>query len=84
MQNFIFVVRNNYGLFLKFLGVVQETSSVVISKSQNLKDVVEKSSSSASSVDSVEKKSKAGEDRRKQSNKKADLWWLNLPYVLVS
>ncbi|XP_008458451.2 uncharacterized protein LOC103497853 [Cucumis melo] len=64
-------------------GVVQETSSVVISKSQNLKDVVEKSSSSASSVDSVEKKSKAGEDRRKQSNKKADLWWLNLPYVLV-
>lgn len=64
-------------------GVVQETSSVEISKSQNLKDVMEKRSSSVSSNDSVGKKSKAGEDRGKQSNKKADLWWLNLPYVLV-
>ncbi|XP_031743930.1 uncharacterized protein LOC105436003 [Cucumis sativus] len=63
-------------------GVVQE-SSVVISKSQNLKNAMKNRSSSASSVDSVEKKSKAGEDRRKQSNKKADLWWLNLPYVLI-
>lgn len=56
----------------------------MISKSQNLKNAMKNRSSSASSVDSVEKKSKAGEDRRKQSNKKADLWWLNLPYVLVS
>lgn len=82
--SYFLVVRNNYGLILKFLGVVQETSSVEISKSQNLEDVMEKRSSSVSSNDSIGKKSKAGEDRGKQSNKKADLWWLNLPYVLVS
>ncbi|XP_038875865.1 uncharacterized protein LOC120068224 [Benincasa hispida] len=64
-------------------GVVQETSSVEISKSQNLEDVMEKRSPSVSSDDSVRMKSMAGEDRGKQTNKKADLWWLNLPYVLV-
>ncbi|XP_023006301.1 uncharacterized protein LOC111499077 [Cucurbita maxima] len=41
-------------------GAVQETSSVEISKSPDLKDVMEKRSPS-----------------------RADLWWMNLPYVLV-
>lgn len=58
---YLIVRTNNYGLFLKFLGAVQETSSVEISKSQNLKDVMEKRSPS-----------------------RADSWWMNLPYVLVS
>lgn len=88
--------RSNYSLLLKFLGVVPEASSIELSKSpnsssvetlksQSSKDVGGKKSPWMSSKDSfVGTKSMALEGKGKQSNKEADLWWLNLPYVLVS
>lgn len=108
--DFFFPARKyNYELFLKFLGVVQqsrpgnpsvEVANLTTSRELGVendrnfeienRETVEESNvhpvlsrSRSSRLKEAEKKLAPNKVPEKQSNVEADMWWLNLPYVLV-